>query len=148
MVTLPPDLDGLNGDRAGWARAALEAFAAQTGVDWEDALGDLLADLMHLSDRVPFDFQAALERGRDHYAAETGSAPYDGAAFFRIATPTRSTKSPNITIQIHRGLITDVSGLPSGYELHVEDYDMDDEQHPQWNAEKECIVTVYEGASV
>jgi hypothetical protein len=75
-TTLPPDIDGTNGNRAQWAKAALEAFLAQTGVEYEDALGDLLGDLMHLSDREPFDFEAALERARGHYAAETGSAPY------------------------------------------------------------------------
>jgi hypothetical protein len=76
MNTLPPDIDGKNGDRAKWAYAALQAFRAQTGVDYEDALGDLLGDLMHLADREPFDFEAALERARGHYAAETGAAPY------------------------------------------------------------------------
>ena len=148
MVTLPPDMDGLNGERAGWARAALEAFVAKTGVDLEDALGDLLADLMHLSDREPFDFAAALERARDHYTAETGSASYDRAAF--PALPSRAIlRNPTIiTIQIHRGLITDVSDLPEGFELRVEDYDMDDEAHPQWDAEKGCIVTVYEGGII
>jgi hypothetical protein len=52
-----------------------------------------------------------------------------------------------ITVQVHRGLITDVSGIPEGYELHVEDYDVDDTEHPQWNAEKECITSVYAGGS-
>jgi hypothetical protein len=72
----PPDVDGQNGDRAKWAKTALQAFMAQTGVDYEDALRDLLGDLMHLSDREPFDFEAAMERARGHYAAETGAAPY------------------------------------------------------------------------
>ena len=103
---------------------------------------------MHLSDREPFDFQAALERARDHYAAETSNASSDGDAFPTLPPRTVLRDPTNITIQIHRGLITDVSGLPSGYALHVEDYDMDDEAHPQWDAEKECIVTVYEGGSV
>jgi hypothetical protein len=52
------------------------SFLKQTGVDYEDALGDLLGDLMHLADREPFDFEPALGRARGHYAAETGSAPY------------------------------------------------------------------------
>jgi hypothetical protein len=76
MTTLAPDIDGKNGDRAQWAEAALQAFMKKTGVDYEDALGDLRGDLMHLADREPFDFVAALERARGHYAAETGSAPY------------------------------------------------------------------------
>jgi hypothetical protein len=74
--SLPPDIDGMNDKRAQWARATLDAFIAQTGVDNEDALGDLLCDLIHLSDREPFDFEAALDTARGHYAAETGSAPY------------------------------------------------------------------------
>jgi len=53
-----------------------------------------------------------------------------------------------ITIQIHRGLMTDISGLPPGYALHVEDYDVDDTEHPDWNAEEECTITVYEADTV
>lgn len=73
---LPQDIDGQNEDRARWAKASLQAFMDETGVEYEDALGDLICDLMHLSDREPFDFEAALERARSHYAAETGEAPY------------------------------------------------------------------------
>ena len=75
-ITIPPDVDGRNSDRARWAKNALRAFMRQTRVDYEDALGDLLGDLMHLADREPFDFEAALDRARGHYAAETGNAPY------------------------------------------------------------------------
>jgi hypothetical protein len=74
-IPLPPDIDGMNDDRAQWAKAALKAFIDQTGVDYEDALADLLADLMHLADREPFDFESDLDRAREHYAAETGAAP-------------------------------------------------------------------------
>jgi hypothetical protein len=70
-ANLPPDPDGQNNDRALWADHALRAFMAETGTDYEDALCDLLCDLMHLSDRAPFDFDAALVRARDHYLAET-----------------------------------------------------------------------------
>lgn len=73
---LPPDVDGLNNDRAQWARVALRAFMKETGVDLEDALSDLLGDLMHMADRDNFDFEAALDRARYHYDAETGAAPY------------------------------------------------------------------------
>jgi hypothetical protein len=69
--TLPPDPENMNGDRAKWARAALRTFRKATGADVEEALGDLLADLMHWSDRNSFDFDAALERARTHYEAET-----------------------------------------------------------------------------
>ncbi len=55
---LPPDPENMNGDRAEWA-AALRAFEAVTGADYEEALGDLLCDLMHWSDRNNFDFECA-----------------------------------------------------------------------------------------
>lgn len=74
--TPPRDIDGMNANCAQWAKTALRAFMAETGAEYEDALGDLLCDLMHLSDTEPFDFEAALERARDHYAAETGAVPY------------------------------------------------------------------------
>lgn len=70
---LPPDLENLN-DRAEWAAAALRHFQCTTGTDYEDALGDLLCDLMHWSDRDNFDFEAALARARMHYEAETATA--------------------------------------------------------------------------
>jgi hypothetical protein len=68
---LPPDPDGKNDSRATWAGAALSAFMGQTGTDQEDALADLLADLMHWADRNNYDFDAALDRARYHYEAET-----------------------------------------------------------------------------
>ena len=52
-------------------------------------------------------------------------------------------RSPKIiNVKIHRGLIEDVTGIPEGYELHVEDYDGDDTAHPAWDAKKECFVTI------
>ena len=68
---LPPDPDGKNHDRAAWAGAALAKFMEVTGTDVEDAVGDLLTDLMHWSDRNNYDFDAALDRARAHYEAET-----------------------------------------------------------------------------
>jgi hypothetical protein len=68
---LPPDPDNMNHSRAQWAGAALSTFIKVTGTDEEDALGDLLADLMHWSDRNGYDFDATLERARGHYEAET-----------------------------------------------------------------------------
>ena len=68
---LPPDPEGSNDRRAAWAAAALRAFMDATGTDEEDALGDLLADLMHWADRSNFDFESALDWGRCHYEAET-----------------------------------------------------------------------------
>lgn len=71
---LPPDTDGMNDSRAEWAGIALSAFMERTGADQEDALGDLLGDLMHWADRHNFDFELALDRARWHYDAETGGA--------------------------------------------------------------------------
>ena len=63
---------GMNANRAEWAGAAIETFRADTGTDQEDAVADLLADLMHFCDLVEGQpsFDAALERGRMHYDAE------------------------------------------------------------------------------
>jgi hypothetical protein len=68
---LPPDPEGMNEKRTAWAGLAIAAFMAATGTEPGDALPDLLADLMHWSDRNDTDFDAALERARDHYEAET-----------------------------------------------------------------------------
>lgn len=40
-----------NDDRAGWARVALEAFITACPTDREDAIGDLITDLLHLAMR-------------------------------------------------------------------------------------------------
>jgi hypothetical protein len=68
---LPPDPENMNRGRAQWAGAALRHFQCVTGADYEDALGDLLANLMHWCDRNNFDFELALFRARGHYQAET-----------------------------------------------------------------------------
>jgi hypothetical protein len=65
----------MNDRRAAWAAVALRAFRLVTGTDDEDALGDLLCDLMHWSDRNDYDFEAALSRARWHYEAETMPDP-------------------------------------------------------------------------
>lgn len=67
---LPRDPENMNGKRAAWAANALAVFMAETGVDKEDALCDLLADLMHWCDRNDDDFDKALNRARWHYDAE------------------------------------------------------------------------------
>ena len=72
---LPPDPEGMNNKRAGWAKIALKAFIAETGTDEEDAVGDLLSDLMHWCDRNNYDFDAALTRAQGHYEAETTDEP-------------------------------------------------------------------------
>jgi hypothetical protein len=50
-----------------------------------------------------------------------------------------------ITVHVEGGLVQDVTGIPAGYELRVEDHDGDDISHPAWDAEKECFVTIYDG---
>jgi hypothetical protein len=69
---LPPDPEGMNDKRAAWAGAALDTFMQVTGTDLEDAVGDLLADLIHWCDRNNYDFDLAYDRARGHYQAETG----------------------------------------------------------------------------
>lgn len=69
---LPPDPEGMNDVRATWAKQALLQFIINTGTDWADALGDLLANLMHLCDRDrELDFERSLQTARGHYAEET-----------------------------------------------------------------------------
>jgi hypothetical protein len=69
--TVPPDPEELNDNRAEWAEAALLEFKSQTGTDTEDAVSDLLADLMHWCDRNAQDFDHELSRARNHYECET-----------------------------------------------------------------------------
>ena len=52
-----------------------------------------------------------------------------------------------ITVHVEGGLVQDVTGVPMGYELRVEDYDTNDTSHPSWNARKQCGVTIYDGGS-
>ena len=59
-----------NGERAGWARTAVDAFVADTGTDEEDALCDLLCNLMHLADFEGWDFSSEYGRALLHYEAE------------------------------------------------------------------------------
>jgi hypothetical protein len=71
---LPPDPEDMNDDRADSADVALKAFMQARTTDFEDSLGDLLGNLMHWADRNAFDFDAALDRARFHYEAETEEA--------------------------------------------------------------------------
>jgi hypothetical protein len=61
-----------------------------------------------------------------------------------LAAPSANT----ITVTVEGGLVQDVTGIPAGYELLVEDHDGGDTSHPSWDAEKECFVTIYEGGAV
>ena len=63
-----------NTDRAAWAATALHAFRHQTGADPEDALADLLADLMHWCDSSGHDFETEFRRAAHHYECEAGNS--------------------------------------------------------------------------
>ncbi len=74
---LPPDPENMNNDRSNWANTAIVAFQMVTGTDDEDAVADLLCDLMHMLDRYGTTFgtfDRALERARSNYAEETQAA--------------------------------------------------------------------------
>ncbi len=68
---LPPDPEERNDQRAYHANTALLQFQRLTGADTEDALSDLLADLLHWCDRNGQDFATELQRARTHYEVET-----------------------------------------------------------------------------
>lgn len=68
--------DPTNKDRAAWADHALQMFQMTTGADREDAVSDLLANLMHLADDEGTDFAADLERASMHYTAEIEEAKH------------------------------------------------------------------------
>ena len=66
-------MDVTNQHRAQWALAALREFQSQTATDDEDAVADLLSDIMHLCGRNPHGwgwFETNLRRARDNYEAE------------------------------------------------------------------------------
>ncbi|MFN4278290.1 MAG: hypothetical protein ACK4FJ_18510 [Ferrovibrio sp.] len=63
----------VNGHRADWAAAALDAFRDRVGLEGEEPsliLQDLLTDLMHWSARTSVDFGAAMQKARSVYAEE------------------------------------------------------------------------------
>ena len=63
----------------------------------------------------------------------------------RLPVPEDSARKQPITIHIEGGLVQDVTGIPAGYEVRVEDYDHSDMRAKTWDAEKKCHVTVYGG---
>lgn len=56
-----------------------------------------------------------------------------------------SAPPKTITIHVEGGLVQDVTGIPAGYEVRVEDHDEGDTSHPSWDAEKGCFITIYSG---
>lgn len=69
-----------NSDRAEWARQSLELFQELTGADdYQTAMGDLLADLMHFArlgvEGEELCFSTALSSAEMHYNEEVIEDP-------------------------------------------------------------------------
>jgi len=74
-------------------------------------------------------------------SARAAIASAEGTA---LPAPTQT-----ITIHVEGGLVQDVTGIPAGYEVRVEDRGtVGDTSHPSWDAEKGFFVTVYGGDGV
>lgn len=71
LTGLPPDPNGMNGERARLAGNAIGMFERAAHTDRKDSLSDLLADLMHWADRNELDFQDELDRAFRNYTSET-----------------------------------------------------------------------------
>lgn len=67
----PSDTDGLNNEHTKAGRDVVDRYIKRTGVDKEDALCDLLCDLLHYADQYGYDFAHELRRACDHFEAET-----------------------------------------------------------------------------
>ena len=63
-------IDPTNDDRADWAEKALKAFQAETGAEDEEAIADLVCDLLHLAARRGEDVQTVIFRAQSNYEAE------------------------------------------------------------------------------
>ncbi len=59
-----------NDSRAEWASHALDTFQRITRTDREDAVSDLLGNLMHYCHLNGLDFLVELNRGAGHFQAE------------------------------------------------------------------------------
>ncbi|ABE67401.1 hypothetical protein PBI_CHE12_82 [Mycobacterium phage Che12] len=67
------DPTACNNNRARWSAAALHTYAKTVGSeDVEQAISDMLGDLLHLCDAAKLDFSELYDQGRWHYAAELG----------------------------------------------------------------------------
>lgn len=70
------------------------------------------------------------------------------AAIARVKEGIATAPSKTITVQVEGGLVQDVTGIPAGYEVRVEDYDEGDPSRQTWDDEKKFFVTVYGGDGV
>ena len=91
---LPCDADELHASRTHWAAAALGEFRRRTGADLEDAVSDLLADLMHWCDQSGQSFADELRRARRHYEAEAGPGSEMNVRLTRLAVNERREAIP------------------------------------------------------
>jgi hypothetical protein len=113
------------------------------------------------SETIEYERYVAMERHREaylalQYANHTNLAELKkqyllavdavhsiGAQSTEGAKPSPSPKT--ITVHVEGGMVQDVTGIPTGYEVRVEDRDEGDTSHPSWDGEKGCFVTVYGG---
>jgi hypothetical protein len=72
-----PDPEDMNDMRVMWAEAALFQFQQHTGTDDEDAMSDLLSDLIHLAHVRGESFANELRRALGHFAEETDPAYFN-----------------------------------------------------------------------
>lgn len=72
-LRLPPDTDGFNDQRADFARTIVVVYRALTHSGQEEAVTDILNNLMHLCDRDPGfgNFEKELARAVQNYDWET-----------------------------------------------------------------------------
>jgi hypothetical protein len=80
-----------NERRAKWADKALTSFQRETLCDREDALPDLLCDLMHLANQEGWDFDKALHRARSNHEAEVAEPE---PVFLRRPALRRAVRAP------------------------------------------------------
>jgi hypothetical protein len=70
MARQPRYVGVTNRDRARWAEIALRYYQVETGSEDEDAIADLIGDLMHLARHRRLDPHEQAERGRYHFGEE------------------------------------------------------------------------------
>jgi hypothetical protein len=96
------------------------------------------------------DIISAIDGTTDQFEPETAalsSATSEAQRLLSESENGRPESSKTIALRIEGGLVADVTGIPAGYELRVEDYDVQDPGDDSWDAEKECAVTDYGGDS-
>lgn len=138
-----------NKQRAEWAAAALKHFQTLTGTDHADSLADLLCDIHHLCDRDNLSFQTALDRGRQHYDAESledSTTPY--MAVFSIPAGTAReifhANSPEEALQKARKFSDDTNLTEADFDPTAEGYcvreitvsDEHGQQHAVWQTDE------------